>query len=81
MQRGKRDSIVRCGSAITMNGIVPFGGAVAAEVSCPLAMATTRQNMRYGKLRQVRAATARHAINFGFFMPPLLISYIIILLH
>ncbi len=41
MQREKRDSIVRCGSGAAANEIAPFGGTVATEVSCPLAVATT----------------------------------------
>ena len=34
---------------------MPFGGAVAAEVSCLLMAATTRQNTRYDKLHLARS--------------------------
>ena len=46
MQHGKRDSIVRCGSATTTDDIMPFGGAVAAEASCLLAVPAIQQNAR-----------------------------------
>lgn len=48
MQREKRDSIVRCDSTTTTNGIVPFGGAVATKVSCLLTVAATQQNTCQG---------------------------------
>ena len=81
MQHEKRDSIVRCGSAINNERHRAIRRRRSNKGSCPLVVAATQQNTRYGKLRQVRAATARRSINSGFFMLPLFIMYIIISLH